>query len=99
MPRRADKAFTYTYPYLILAVVIGATRIAEVFAGDGRFRPLIVPATKALVATWLALSVILGLFLPFQSQPQDYFARSVKIKGSNSYDISHLLPALRAADP
>ena len=96
--KAADKAFTYTYPYLILAVVIGVTTIVEAFAGGGRFRPLIVQSTKALVASWLALAVILGLFLPFQSQPQDYFARSVKVKGSNSYDISHLLPALQTAN-
>ena len=97
--KAADKAFTYTYPYLILAVVIPATAVGEAFTVGGGSRSLVARATKGLVGTWLVLLVMLGLLLPFQSQPQDYFARSGKIKGSNSYDLSGLLPALQAANP
>ncbi|NOZ73060.1 MAG: hypothetical protein GXP38_14315 [Chloroflexi bacterium] len=86
--KSADKIFTYTYPYFILTAVIGASVVMQ------RFPTAVGKGTRILVAGWLTIALIAGTVLPFIQQPNSYFQRSNRIKGSDSYDIDKLISTI-----
>jgi hypothetical protein len=88
--RAAGKAFTYSYPYLILSAVIGARHLGQVF------QPLARRVVAAALAAWLGLATLSGIYLQYNDRVAA--AQGAPAKASD-FDLAPLTGYLDAHRP
>ncbi len=84
----AGKAFTYSYPYLLLFLLFGVCALASTWS-PGRSR-----AALALTSVWLVVAVVAGALLPYDALAGNRFRQGRSIKQAHDYDLGAIANAL-----
>jgi len=99
--RASGKAFTYLYPYLLLAVLVYPR-----YYWDRLLQPMARNFSLALISGWLVVQVGIGIYLPLNAIATDSLDRIMNgeaisrvLKHGREYDLSPIMSYLDSHPP